>query len=63
MVRALATAIYRDPSGTIIGGSHSEYIDRSYFPSGPADGSITVTGWWPATVDPSRVEVYLTRVG
>ena len=63
MVAAVANAIYRDSSGKIIGSSHIGALDRQYFPSGTADGSITVTDWLPANLDESRTQVYLTRAG
>lgn len=62
-VAAVANAIYRDSSGKVIGSSHIGPLDRQYFPSGTADGSITVTDWLPANLAESRTEVYLTRVG
>ncbi|GAA4259757.1 hypothetical protein GCM10022255_085650 [Dactylosporangium darangshiense] len=58
-VAAVACAVYRDPSGAIIGSSETVARFRLDLPPGKADCSITVNKWLPVNFDESRTEVLL----
>jgi hypothetical protein len=61
MIGAVPVAIYRDPSGKIVGGSHFDQIlGLQHYPPGTAAGSLTVTDWLPADLDPTHIDVYLS---